>query len=380
MKSTCLSHPKNEPLILIRRWQYEFCEGNTCAAALMSFFEYWHSYKLDTRKKNMQANAVAKAHGDAGDLDTDLYQFHSGDELQEGIFGIGKENKIRAALKFLESRGVITVHRNPCTRYHFDNTKHFLFHPEVCEQWMHSSKIRSAPLENQGPSLKNQERSLENQGTIPETSPETSAETSTAQANTSQSNREGEIEETASSDKFQLVLKKLGCVPQLTGDVPELRQRIAQRIAEKTMSMDMAISDSTIEALMDNSLREQAEWISQEPTYRQYDPPRLFAAVWQFFQKRYGARAEQWINYDLYRQLAGSALNLRTNRFNDIKLSKQAHVLMKYLITQGLVFADYSSWLANLYDNIDMTIALSDRTFELFCRDNEENQRLQAQK
>lgn len=46
MNNTCIQHPTRDPLIVIRQWQLDFCESNHCAAALLSFFEYWHNIRL----------------------------------------------------------------------------------------------------------------------------------------------------------------------------------------------------------------------------------------------------------------------------------------------------------------------------------------------
>lgn len=136
MRSSCIAHPKNNPMILVREWQVKFCAGNTCAAALLSFFEYWHNVKIRMAEKNERANDVAEMHGDEGVQDTSLYQFHTSEELQAGIMGIGGEKKIRESLRFLEESGVITITSNPNPRYQFDKTKFFIFHPDVLIQWI----------------------------------------------------------------------------------------------------------------------------------------------------------------------------------------------------------------------------------------------------
>ena len=181
MKTSCITHPANEPLIIIRQWQVEFCNGNHCAAALLSFFEYWHNIKLEMAEKNRQANAVAEKHGDTGTQDTSLYQFHTATELEEGLVTLFRAESIRKARRNLVKLKVLTEHRNPNPRYAFDATIHYLFHPEVCDTWLSTYPSR----ENQRRaneivrrSLENKRRSLENKQAIPETSSETSSETS----------------------------------------------------------------------------------------------------------------------------------------------------------------------------------------------------------
>lgn len=35
MKASCVIHPDCEPMIIVRKWQLDFCNGNKSAAALM---------------------------------------------------------------------------------------------------------------------------------------------------------------------------------------------------------------------------------------------------------------------------------------------------------------------------------------------------------
>ena len=93
MKSSIINHPENEPLIIIRRWQLVFCNGNEVAAALMSYFEYWHNIKLDIRSQNEKANEVATNHGEIPSSDTSLYQWHTENDLIAGIQRIAKTGK-----------------------------------------------------------------------------------------------------------------------------------------------------------------------------------------------------------------------------------------------------------------------------------------------
>ncbi|MFY9225253.1 MAG: hypothetical protein WAQ98_21445 [Blastocatellia bacterium] len=201
MNSSCISHPEREKLVMIRQWQMEFCEGNSCAAALMSFFEYWHNIKLDQSEKNTQFNNVAELHGDKRSQDEGLWQFHNEKQLEEGIL-IYKKDTINKAIDLLVSKQVLLVSRNPNPRYKFDKTRWFLFRPEIIKNWMkertnpenspssknpssssknpsRSEENQSRCLENPSPSLKNPSPSPKNPLAITETSSETTSEITT---------------------------------------------------------------------------------------------------------------------------------------------------------------------------------------------------------
>ncbi|MDQ3254016.1 MAG: hypothetical protein M3R15_08935, partial [Acidobacteriota bacterium] len=135
MKVSCITHPSNEHFIKIHPWQIDACDGNECAAALLSFFEYFHNIKLEQALKAKQANDIAEVHGDRRAQDETLYQFHSEEELERGVV-IYKRRSMYEALRLLHEKGFVTLHQNPYNRYKFDKTRYFLFHPEVVNAWL----------------------------------------------------------------------------------------------------------------------------------------------------------------------------------------------------------------------------------------------------
>lgn len=188
MKTGSIRHPVREPLIKIHRWQVEICEGDVVAAALLSFFEYWHDIKLEMHVLAQRANDIAQMHGDQRTQDESLLQFHSEEELIEGIM-IAKRDTIRRGIKLLESKRFISIHRNPNSRYAFDKTRYFLFHPEPINEWLANrpsprlsknqpsmSKNRQRSSKNQQPSSENQQPSSKNASAITEITSETTPE------------------------------------------------------------------------------------------------------------------------------------------------------------------------------------------------------------
>ena len=177
MRTSIVNHPENESLVIIRQWQLVFCDGNEVAAALMSFFEYWHNIKLDVKSQNEKANEVAANHGDEPMADIKLYQWHTESDLISGIQRIAKSNKtLSKGIELLENKGVITIHKNPNPHYKFDKTRHFLFHPDVPNEWLNSiyrsGKNTSSSSKNTSRSSKNTSPSRKNTPAIPEITPE----------------------------------------------------------------------------------------------------------------------------------------------------------------------------------------------------------------
>jgi hypothetical protein len=136
MKSSCISHPERERLVIIRKSQVEFCEGNQCAAAVMSYLEYWHNWKLDSDEYNKKANDVSEMHNEKRQLSEDIYQFHSMQEISDGILNLYGIKLISDSIKFLESKNVISTHANPNPNYFYDKKKYFKFYPDVYNNWL----------------------------------------------------------------------------------------------------------------------------------------------------------------------------------------------------------------------------------------------------
>jgi hypothetical protein len=136
MKTTCIAHPANDTFLAIRRWAVTACDGNHCAAALISFFEHWHNNKIEASQQSAKRNKVAEFHGEEGTQDTSFYQFHSQDELVDGVLGMWKKDGVIRAVKILERKGFISKHTNPSKRYNFDRTNYFLFHPQVINEYL----------------------------------------------------------------------------------------------------------------------------------------------------------------------------------------------------------------------------------------------------
>ena len=107
MKSSCIRHPEREPLIILRAWQQEACEGNDCAGFLLSYFEYWHNIKLEAVRKAREENELARAHGEPAFQNESLVQWHTEEEIERGLLGHYSRKTIREALLILEDKGFL---------------------------------------------------------------------------------------------------------------------------------------------------------------------------------------------------------------------------------------------------------------------------------
>lgn len=136
MKSSCITQPANNHYIQVSEWQIKFCNNNYCAALVLSHFIRWHNWKLNHDDYYKKINNIAEMHGDGRPNNQNAYLFFTTDEISEGILGFFGKSTIHIALQLLQELGVITVHKNPNPRYHFDKTKYFMFYPEICNEWL----------------------------------------------------------------------------------------------------------------------------------------------------------------------------------------------------------------------------------------------------
>ena len=138
--TTCIAHPANERLVIIRQWQLEFCDGNHGAAAVLSFFEYWHNWKLNSDNYNRKQNNIAEMHGEPRSLNEDIFQYHSYNEISDGILNLyGAKTIGEKTIKILVAKKALSIHANPHPKHHYDKTQYFSFNPDVCNEWLKTS-------------------------------------------------------------------------------------------------------------------------------------------------------------------------------------------------------------------------------------------------
>lgn len=135
-KTSCVQPPENDRFAVVRNSYVLFCEGNHCAAALLNFFQFQYDRRVESSEESKRKNDIAETHGDRRTQDEGLWIFETADDLEIGLVGLFKREKIADAIALLQTRGVIQVGSNPNPKYHFDKTKWFLFHPEVLKTWM----------------------------------------------------------------------------------------------------------------------------------------------------------------------------------------------------------------------------------------------------
>ena len=217
----------------------------------------------------MQLNA-----GSCGMKKPTLLQHHTEAELIEAILGIAtSRNTISKAIKLLQKKGVITIHKNPVPRYGFDRTKHYLFHPEIVNEWL--KKRGNSPHDGGGNGGKPQGRStskntfnnqhcnaqnhstpcsnlsnemLKNEPAIPETTPEITSKITITKQAVVEKNLTAENDATDCNSNKKFFKKE----EDLQGIVFDYNfSRISEEMKQKMLEMLKGISLEDAQAILD---------------------------------------------------------------------------------------------------------------------------------
>lgn len=297
MKTSCVQHPAREPLVIVRQWQVEFCDGNVCAAAVMSFFEYWHNIKLDSSWKAERANEIAVAHGDGPTQDTSLWQFHTLDEIADGIIGMYGRKTVSEAVRLLAEKGVVEVGRNPNPRYQFDKTNYYLFHPETLNDWLEGARPRR-PQNGRDDSAVLPDREGKNARRVSKNAPAITETTSQDQLQTTPA-RSARGEPTRPAQAIQL---RIGSVPAKTEPKPPM-----------IVVEDFPPDDDPVEAPQTISRGVEAPqmpFVVSEPTQARKRPSTPFHDVLDAYTDALGYENKNSINFKVEGVAAKRALAL----------------------------------------------------------------------
>ena len=129
-KTSIISHPPNIAMVIVRQDYIGIC-GNApdknCAAAILNQFEFWMNIKLNHRSQAQKQNESLKK-GKKGDelptQDTELWVWKTMADIQEELFSIWKEDKIRDCRKWLEDNNFLLKRRNP--KHGWDRTLQYM--------------------------------------------------------------------------------------------------------------------------------------------------------------------------------------------------------------------------------------------------------------
>ena len=118
--------PKKGYFTFCLREEYvDLCEGNHCAAMVLSQHEYWHKNRIGSRQQAKAHNEGAERKGQPPTQDTSLWVYKSHVQMQAELLGLFGEKAIGLAYKVLIAYGFVTTRFNPKQKW--DRRPQYLF-------------------------------------------------------------------------------------------------------------------------------------------------------------------------------------------------------------------------------------------------------------
>lgn len=166
MRTSCVWHPTNARLLMVREEFIRLCDGDHCAASLLAIFEYWHNVRL----RQIEQEHVRHAYDPNYSPNVEIWVYKSVEDLAVDLLGLYGERKVRDSLAFLVSRQYVQTRPNPKNTY--DRTKQYQLLPErvsaALQDLFPSDEAVTAPIERDGDGgtdpAKMQHRSCKNAG------------------------------------------------------------------------------------------------------------------------------------------------------------------------------------------------------------------------
>lgn len=111
--------------LLLREEYLCVCEGNHCAAMILSQHEYWHKHRLENRQQAQSHNEGARRMGLPATQDTGLWVYRSHEQTKAELLNLFGEKAIGQAYKYLIKKGFLLTRLNP--KQPWDRKPQYLF-------------------------------------------------------------------------------------------------------------------------------------------------------------------------------------------------------------------------------------------------------------
>jgi hypothetical protein len=120
---SCIVHPAESRWAELRSDFVALCEGDHCAAMILSVFESWTNTRIKHRDQAIAINELARSHDEQATQTTDNWVYRTEKQLKESdLMGLFGEKAISAGLKYLTDHSLIVRRVNQNPRYKYDRT------------------------------------------------------------------------------------------------------------------------------------------------------------------------------------------------------------------------------------------------------------------
>jgi len=169
MKTSCIQHRENSPLVILHADYLDICDNDIAAAIILRIIEHWTNVKLNQQKQIDKENEIRKANGEPL-LEYNLWVYKTRDDFIEDSLGLLKMHDVKRGLKLLFDKGFIERRRNP--RYGWDRTPQYSLNIDNIHAHIHTHIGHRRPVERSQVT----DQSATGDRTIPETTTEITKE------------------------------------------------------------------------------------------------------------------------------------------------------------------------------------------------------------
>lgn len=134
------------PLAILKADYIDMCDGDHCAAMVLSVFEYWHGIKLG----GVAQERVRERSDPKYKSEFDMWIYKSVDAIAEDLLGHYGRGAITGAIKLLVSKGYLSTRNNPDDK--LNKTRQYYFNVSAVQEdvnrWAEKQSLDIKPLKN----------------------------------------------------------------------------------------------------------------------------------------------------------------------------------------------------------------------------------------
>ena len=131
-RESCVKHPARNPTVVLRDDYLKLCNGDYCAAMVLSQHEHWLNVKLDSRQQAVEHNQAAVRSAEVPTQDTELWVYMAQACMKAQLMAMFGDKAVTTAYKTILDKGFLQKRKNP--RYTWDKTLQYLFMVERVQE------------------------------------------------------------------------------------------------------------------------------------------------------------------------------------------------------------------------------------------------------
>ena len=125
IRESCIKHPARNPTVVLRADYLRLCDGDHCAAMILSQHEHWHNVRLENLQQAREHNKAAVRGSEQPTQDVELWVYQAQLAMKGQLMGLFGDKAITTGYKTILDKGFLQKRTNP--RFTWDKTLQYLF-------------------------------------------------------------------------------------------------------------------------------------------------------------------------------------------------------------------------------------------------------------